>query len=323
MNADFSGSNSFSEKTTPNQHHLTPNQSRSHLNTLNTWSLPPSLPLQQQHSASLGSPLSSSLSAIPPQATSASPGLIQNVSFAGIDRVNPTGRVLSLPSSLASLLNLSRPVTLSIDGQRFSVPGSCFMISADGVKVVLPNNMFMTSSTPNTAVPPPPPNPVLPPASQPTLNADQSYSATALPGGNSTALQKTPSQVSPKANPSERNREMKSSGGEAVRSKDSVECLQRTGQPTDNNRRLSNGETSRLTTETNNGGDIMGDSNKTDRGVEDNSGTGGSSCFSQILSNMELMLLIFEQLNIVDLLKAAQVCTSWRKISEHSSLVSC
>lgn len=317
----------------PNPYQFPPQSRRTGSNALDTWT--PSSTLPMQLSGSLGT----YSSFVIPQVTTAisgtnsAPGVVQKVSIAGIDQVNPSGRILSLPRSLASLLNLSRPVTLSLDGQKYSVPGSCFMVTADGVKVILPNSMFTSPSAPKTTVPPN----VLNSANQPLVNPDQSSSCLTniLPGGNVDALQTTQSEVSPKTSPSEGNCgkdvqfEMQSSR-EAVKSSDLGERLQGVGQHAHDDPRLSNGEMSQLTTETSNsrnetsnGRNVMMDSKEADvgRGVEDDSGT-KVSCFSQIVSNVELVLRIFKLLNIVDLVKASRVCSTWSKISEHSSLVS-
>lgn len=321
LNADFSGSNSFSENTVPNPYQFPPQSRRTGSNALDTWI--PSSTLPMQLSGSLGT----YSSFVIPQVTTAvsgtnSSGVVQKVSIAGIDQVNPSGRILSLPRSLASLLNLSRPVTLSLDGQKYSVPGSCFMVTADGVKVVLPNSMFTSPSAPKTTVPP---NVLLSP-NQPSFNPDQSSSCATniLPGGIVDALQKPKSEVSLKTSPLERNcgKDVQyevQSNTEAVKRNGSGEHFQGVGQHPRDDLRLSNGETSQLASETSNSRNILMDSNEADVGCGVQNDI---SCFSRIVSNVELMLHIFKLLNIVDLLKASRVCSTWLKISEHSSLVS-
>ena len=48
------------------------------------------------------------------------------------------GQILALPNNVTTKLNLTKPISLKVNGQRFVIPPNCFINTSEGAKVYLP-----------------------------------------------------------------------------------------------------------------------------------------------------------------------------------------
>lgn len=59
-----------------------------------------------------------------------------------VNKEKPSGRVLTLPLNMVSLLDLSKPIKLSISGQKYIVPTNCQLLTENGLRIFLPHDIF-------------------------------------------------------------------------------------------------------------------------------------------------------------------------------------
>lgn len=79
----------------------------------------------------------------PPKLTAApSPKSSPNSNGVEVSQSSKNGQLLTLPSAVAKRLNLKQPLALKINNMQITVPPSCLLLTADGLKVFLPPKTF-------------------------------------------------------------------------------------------------------------------------------------------------------------------------------------
>ncbi|XP_062595488.1 uncharacterized protein LOC134256839 [Saccostrea cucullata] len=104
------------------------NQPTAFSSTKISYSLPSVSPVTQ--------PPPPKLTAAPTPKSSPGPGGIE------ITQTSKNGQLLTLPSAVAKRLNLKQPLALKINNMQITVPPSCLLVTADGLKVFLPPKTF-------------------------------------------------------------------------------------------------------------------------------------------------------------------------------------
>ncbi len=57
-----------------------------------------------------------------------------------------SGQLLTLPSSVLTRVNASKPLALRVNNQRLTIPPNCFISTAEGIKVFLPTGTLPTGA---------------------------------------------------------------------------------------------------------------------------------------------------------------------------------
>ncbi|XP_061172726.1 uncharacterized protein LOC133182036 [Saccostrea echinata] len=80
----------------------------------------------------------------PPPKLTAAPTPKSSPDNSGIEitQTSKNGQLLTLPSAVAKRLNLKQPLALKINNMQITVPPSCLLVTADGLKVFLPPKTF-------------------------------------------------------------------------------------------------------------------------------------------------------------------------------------
>lgn len=88
-------------------------------------------------------PNASAVSQPPPKLTAApTPKSSPDTNGIEITQTTKNGQLLTLPSAVAKRLNLKQPLALKINNMQITVPPSCLLVTADGLKVFLPPKTF-------------------------------------------------------------------------------------------------------------------------------------------------------------------------------------
>lgn len=217
-----------------------------------------------------------------------------------VNKEKPSGRVLTLPLNMVSLLDLSKPIRFSISGRKYIVPTNCQLLTENGLRIFLPHDIFSVAPR------------------QGTVTLGTVFSSRQTVGCNFSLPVTGPTKAIHSSEKS-LNSSNESYDKRADIISDSISCNvvdSKNDEPVKYAESLqkNNVKTERSQTSV----------HATDRtfDVEAASLEDTGQNFGRVTMKADILLRIFNFLNHFNLLKVSKVCALWKQIAETTSLVS-